>query len=86
MEICFLKCFKFYKESIIQIFTANNNLANQRIDKLTKKNSELEESIQFTDNDINNIIAKLEQNNHYEINMVHQKLRDLEDRSRRNNL
>ena len=64
---------------------ANNNLANQRIDKLMEKISELE-SIQFTDNNVINKIAKLEQNHHYEINMVHQKLKDLEDQSRRNNL
>ena len=43
-------------------------------------------TLQFTDNDLNSKIAKLEQNHCYEINMVNQKLRDLEDRSRRNNL
>ena len=86
LQQMFSEMFKKHEESIVQILMANNNLSNQRIDKLTKKISELEESIQFTDNDLNNKIAKLEQNHRYEINMVHQKLRGLEDRSRRNNL
>ena len=38
----FSEMFKKHEESIIQILTANNKLANQRIDKLTKKFSELE--------------------------------------------
>ena len=41
--------FKKHEESIVKILTANNNMANQRIEKLTGKSSDLSRRKPFSE-------------------------------------
>ena len=47
--------FQKHEESIL-IITANTKIVNDRIDKLSNKVDELQESIEFTENEVNDKI------------------------------
>ena len=78
--------FKQHEQSIINIISSNNKIVNERIDKMAKEVEELKESLGFTEQVTNEKISKLEINLLQENKFLKEKIRDIEDRSRRNNL
>ena len=71
--------------SIIQILAANTEIVNDRINILTKKIDDIQESLEFTEKDLKERILMIENRCSNENLFLKNKLRDLEDRSRRNN-
>ena len=86
MKKVFSEMFKSHEKSVLDILAANNKIQNDRLDILTKHIEDIKESLQFTENELNTKILKVEQNLENETTMIKEKLRDLEDRTRRNNL
>ena len=82
----FREMFKAHEKSIVDILAANNKIMNDRLDKITKTIEDLQESLEFTENDLNSKVLKVETFMLNESGLVREKIRDLEDRSRRNNL
>ena len=78
MKKVFSEMFKSHEKSVLDILAANNKIQNDRLD--------IQESLQFTENELNTKFLKVEQNLENETTMIKEKLRDLEDRTRRNNL
>ena len=82
----FAEMFKQHEENIIKILAANNNIVNERIDKLNNIVDDLQHSLEFTEKEISDKINNVEKTQYDEHKSLKKKLRDLEDRSRRNNL
>ena len=85
--------FKTYEETVLTIISTNMKIFNDQFDKLHRDVEDLNQSITFTDNDLNNKIQKQEvqiSSQYNEMNTTFhsfkEKLIDLENRSRRNNL
>ena len=49
----FREMFNAHEKSIVDIFAANNKIMNDRLDKITKSIEDLQESLEFTENDLN---------------------------------
>ena len=78
--------FKTHEENIIKIISANNKIVNDRIDMLEKKIGDIQESMEFTESNFKVKLTQFE-DKQVEINQqMKEKLREMEDRSRRNNL
>ena len=73
-------------ENIIKILAANSKLVNERIDKLNNRVDDLQHSLEFTEKELTDKINNVEKSQCNEHKSLKAKLRDLEDRSRRNNL
>ena len=82
----FIEMFHKHEQSIVQILAANTKMMNDRIDGLSRKVDELQDSLQFTELEVNKNMKKIDENCMNEVKSIKQKLRDLEDRARRNNL
>ena len=82
----FAEMFKQHEENIIKILAANNNIVNERIDKLNNIVDDLQHSLEFTEKEISDKINNVEKTQYDEHKSLKKKRRDLEDRSRRNNL
>ena len=82
----FMEMFKTHEENIIKIISANNKIVNDRIDMLEKKIGDIQESMEFTESNFKVKLTQFE-DKQVEINQqMKEKLREMEDRSRRNNL
>ena len=86
IKLVFHEMFKNFEKSIADVIAANNKITNDRIEKLTKHISDLQYSLEFVQEETKNKIAKIEETMMMERDFVREKLRDFEDRSRRNNL
>ena len=89
----FTNMFKKHEEAITQILTANTKIVNEEIQKLTNKIVDFQESLEFTQKELSDKIKKVEHHvdevkRHVDddIEWMTWKIRNLEDRSRRNNL
>ena len=78
--------FQKHEQSIIQILTANTKIINEQIDELSKKINDMQESLEFTEVEMKEKISRVEMKQTSELSTLKNKIRDLEDRSRRNNL
>ena len=78
--------FKQHEQSLVDIIAANNKIMNDRLDKMEKEIEDLKESLQFTEAVSNEKKACFEKKIMDENKSLKTKLRDIEDRSRRNNL
>ena len=94
----FNEMFSKHEENVKIILASNAKIVNDRLDILTKNISDLQDSIEFVDQDLNEKIKSVEkkisktseecQNNisPSEVKEIKNKLIELEDRSRRNNI
>ena len=78
--------FKKHEEAITQILTANTKIVNEEIQKLTNKIVDFQESLEFTQKELSDKIKKVEHHVDDNIEWMTWKIRNLEDRSRQNNL
>ena len=92
----FEEMFQKHEQNIATIISSNNTIINQRLDNLSKEVSDLTHSLQFFQNEtdeklnslserVNTVEEKIKQKPKWAID-IEEKLVDLEDRSRRNNL
>ena len=75
----FQEMFNAHEKSIIDILAANNKIINDRLDEIRKSIGDLQESLEFTENDLNSKVLK------FETFMVNES-RLLREKFRRNNL
>ena len=78
--------FQKHEQSIIRILTANTKIINELIDELSKKINIMQENLEFTEVEMKETISRVEMKQTSELSTLKYKIRDLEVRSRRNNL
>ena len=71
---------------IIKIIAANNKIISDRLEKLEEKVNDIRENLEYTESELKTNINKIEEHQNLINEQVKDKLREIEDRSRRNNL
>ena len=82
----FGRMLKEHENNISKIIAANTKMVSDKIEAFSKQIEEIKESMEFTEKELRKDITMVKNNNENEIIILKNKLRDLEDRSRRNNL
>ena len=50
-----------HEENVVKIISANNKIVNDRIDQLEKKIDDIQESLEYTENDLKVKLTQFEQ-------------------------
>ena len=80
------KMFKEQEDNIKKIITANTKIMNDRLNELNTKIDDIRYSLEFTEKELKNEIVAVKDKQENELKTIKDKLRELEDRSRRNNI
>ena len=86
IEKIFERKLKEHEENITKIISANTILINKRFEEIDETISDFKESLEYTENELKEEIKSIKQQCESENIMLRNKLRQLEDRSRRNNI
>ena len=78
--------FKEQEDNIKKIITANTKIMNDRLNELNTKIDDIRYSLEFTEKELKNEIVAVKDKQENELKTIKDKLRELEDRSRRNNI
>ena len=82
----FEKMFKQQEVNLLKILAANTQLFTGQIKAMDNKIDDLKNSLQFSQNETKNEIKILKEQHRSEIDELKDKIREIEDRSRRNNI
>ena len=82
----FENMFKQQEVNILKILAANTQLFTGQMKAMDNKIDDLKNSLQFSQNETKNEIKILKEQHRSEINELKDKIREIEDRSRRNNI
>ena len=77
---------KEHEENIAKIISANTILINKRFEEINEKISDFRESLEYTEKELKEEIKSVKEQCEIDNQMLRNKLRELEDRSRRNNI
>ena len=80
------RMFKQHEENIGRIISANLRIMNDKFDELNKKIEDFKVSLEFTEKELKDEIASVKEKHEVENKFLRDKVRELEDRSRRNNI
>ena len=78
--------FKKQEENILKILAANTKMFTEQMKVVNEKVQDIEKSIEFTHNETKKEMNWIRDQHRKEIDELREKVRDMEDRSRRNNI
>ena len=78
--------FKKHEENVIKIIAANTKMVNDKLETMNVKINALQESVEFNEEVYKRELLTIKERNQLEIGQFREKLREMEDRSRRNNI
>ena len=82
----FESMFKKHEENRTQIVAANLKIINDQLENMDKKINDFQYSLEFTEKEIKQEIVTIKENQKTESSQLKEKICEMEDRSRRNNI
>ena len=86
LEEMISRMFKEQEENLIKIISANTKIMNDKFNELNRKIEEFKVSLEFTEKELKDEIKAVKIEYESEVNNLREKIREMEDRSRRNNI